>query len=124
MVTALTITSVDIKAVNNLPTDIPDWYLSSVTACLFMSLGVNTLVTALIVYRIMTVYNDIQGFDTSVQASTHGKSLNSLISILIGSGLIIFVGQLTQSILVYKSDFTALPLPSHCVVMLFVRASC
>ena len=85
-----------------------------------MSLGVNTLVTSLIVYRIMTIYNDIQGLDASVQARTHGKKL---VSILIESGLITFVGQLTQSIM-YKSAQAAFPLVRGCVVMLYVRASC
>ena len=85
-----------------------------------MSLGVNTLVTSLIVYRIMTIYNDIQGLDASVQARTHGKKL---VSILIESGLITFVGQLTQSIM-YKSEQAAFPLVRGCVVMLYVRASC
>ena len=45
-----------------------------------------------------------------------------LISILIESGLITFVGQLTQSIM-YKSATAAFPLVSGSVVMLYVRAS-
>jgi len=123
LVTALTTLGFQIKTiVNNLP--LPDWYLSAVTAFFFMSLGVNTLVNALIVCRIMTVYNDIQGFDTSVQAtgSTHGKNLNSLVSILMESFLITFVGQLTQSIM-YKSAQAAFPLVSGCVVMLYGLSS-
>ena len=75
----------------------------------------------------MTVYNDIRGFNTSsFQGSTHGsgqRNLNPLISILIESGLITFVGQLTQSIM-YKSATSAFPLVGGCVVMLYVRASC
>jgi hypothetical protein len=107
---------------DNLP--FPDWYLSAVTAFFFISLGVNALVTALIVYRIITVYNDIRGFN--VQASMHGngqRDLYPLISILIESGLITFVGQLAQSIM-YKSAGFAFPLVGGCVVMLYVRASC
>jgi hypothetical protein len=85
---------------------------------------VNVLVTALIVYRIMTVYNDIRDFDTSnARASAHGNNLNTLVSILVESGLMTFVGQLTQSIM-YKSANTAFPLVSGTVVMLYVRASC
>jgi uncharacterized membrane protein YjfL (UPF0719 family) len=102
---------------------IPDWYFSAVTAFFFLSLGVNTLVTALIVYKIMTLYNDIRGIDTSnVQAIAHGNNLNLFVSILIESGLITFVGQLAQSIM-YKSANFAFPLVGGCVVMLYVRAS-
>ena len=105
---------------------IPDWYFSAVTAFFLLSLGVNTLVTTLIVYRIITVYNDIRGFNTSsVQGGAHGsgrRDLSPLISILIESGLITFVGQLTQSIM-YKSATAAFPLVGGCVVMLYVRAS-
>ena len=104
----------------------PDWYLSAVTAFFFLSLGVNTLVTGLIVYKIVTVYHDIRGFSTSnVQTSTYGsgqRSLYPLISILVESGLITFVGQLTQSIM-YKSASAAFPLVGGVVVMLYVRAS-
>jgi hypothetical protein len=103
----------------------PDWYLSAVTAFFFLSLGVNTLVTALIVYRIIIVYNDIRGFSTgNVQASAHGqRDLYPLISILIESGLITFVGQLAQSIM-YKFAGAAFSLVGGCVVMLYVRTSC
>ena len=83
----------------------------------------NTLVTALIVYKIMTVYNDIRGFDTNILADAYGKNLNPMISILIESGLITFVGQLTQSIM-YKSAIVAFPLVAGCVVMLYVRTLC
>ena len=109
---------------DNLP--FPDWYLSAVTAFFFISLGVNALVTALIVYRIITVYNDIREFTGNVQASAHGNGLRDLyplISILIESGLITFVGQLAQSIM-YKFAAAAFPLVGGCVVMLYVRASC
>ena len=102
---------------------IPDWYFSAVTAFFFLSLGVNTLVTALIVYKIMTLHNDIRGIDTSnVQAIAHGSNLKLFVSILIESGLITFVGQLTQSIM-YKSANTAFPLVGGSVVMLYVRAA-
>ena len=102
---------------------LPSWYLSIVTGFFFISLAVNTLVTGLIVYRIITVYNDIRGFDSNAQASAHGsghRNLYPLISILIESGLMTFVGQLTQSIM-YKSASEAFPLVGGCVVMLYVR---
>jgi hypothetical protein len=106
---------------------LPDWYFSAVTAFFFLSLGVNTLVTFLIVYRIVTVYNDIRGFNISsvrTQLRGHGpgqRDLNPLISILIESGLITFVGQLAQSIM-YKSASAAFPLVGTSVVMLYVSA--
>jgi len=120
LVTALTTLSYQIKDVaNGLP--FPDWYLSAVTAFFFLSLGVNALVTALIVYRIITVYNDIRGFNNNVQGSSYGsgqRNLYPLISILIESGLITFVAQLAQSIM-YKSAGEAFPLVGASVVMLY-----
>ena len=109
----------------NLP--LPDWYLASVTAFFFLSLGVNALVTALIVYRIIIVYNEIRGFSNSnIQASVpeNGRrDLNPLISILIESGLITFVGQLAQTLMFRLSSDGAFPLISGVVVMLYVRDS-
>jgi len=123
LATALTTLGFQIKNLaDNLP--LPDWYLSAVTAFFFISLGVNALVTALIVYRIMNVYNDIRGFNTNLnlQASAYGKNLNPLVSILIESGLMTFAGQLAQSIM-YKSATSAFPLVSGCVVMLYGLSS-
>ena len=101
---------------------LPDWYLSAVTAFFFLSLGVNALVTALIVYRIITVYNDIRGFNnSSIQTGSGHRNLYPLISILIESGLITFVAQLAQSIM-YKSASAAFPLVGGVVVQLYVRA--
>ena len=72
----------------------------------------------------MTVYNDIRGFDvSSIRTDAHGKDLNPVISIMIESGLITFVGQLAQSIM-YKSANAAFPLVGGVVVMLYVRVSC
>jgi hypothetical protein len=105
----------------------PIWYDTAVTTFFFLSLGVNTLTTALIVHKIITVYKEIRGFgDSSVRTSTYGtgqRNLYPLISILIESGLITFVGQLAQSIM-YKAAPDAFPLVGGCVVMLYVRASC
>jgi hypothetical protein len=125
-VIALTTLSLQIQeTVDNLPT--PDWYLSIVSGFFFISLGVNALVTVLIVYRIITVYNDIRGFKSNVQATTaqgNGqRNLYPLISILIESGLITFVAQLAQSVM-YKYANDAFPLVGGCVVMLYVRVSC
>ena len=104
----------------------PDWYFSTVTAFFFLSLGVNTLVTAMIIYKIITIYHDIREFNTG-DASAHGNGQHDLyyplLSVLIESGLITFVWQLTQSIM-YKFADVAFPLVGGCVVMLFVRASC
>ena len=101
---------------------LPEWYFSAVTAFFFISLAVNALVTGLIVYRILNVYNDIRGFNSNGHANAHGsgqRNLYPLISILIESGLITFVGQLAQSIM-YKSASDAFPLVGGCVVMLYV----
>ena len=107
---------------------LPDWYLSIVTAFFFVSLAVNALVTALIVYRINTVYNDIRGFNSNSNVGSHHgsaggqRNLYPLISILIESGLITFVAQLTQSIM-YKSASEAFPLVGGVVVMLYVSGA-
>jgi len=121
LATALTTLGFQIKATaDNLP--LPDWYLSAVTAFFFISLGVNALVTALIVYKIATVYHDDRRFNVSnVRASAYGngqRDLYPLISISIESGLVTFVGQLAQSIM-YKYATAAFPLVGGCVVMLY-----
>ena len=86
----------------------------------------NALVTALIVYRIITVYNDIRGFNTNFQPGAQGNgqsNLYPLISILVESGLITFCAQLAQSIM-YKYGGDSFPLIGGVVVMLYVRVSC
>ena len=109
---------------------LPDWYLPSVTAFFFLSLAVNALVTALIVYKIIRVYNEIQGFHNSnlqnnLLNNLNGRrDLNPLVSILIESGLMTFVGQFTQCLMFRLASDTAFPLVSGVVVMLYVRASC
>ena len=106
--------------------NVPDWYLSAVTAFFFLSLAVNALVTALIVYRIITVYNDIRGFNTNFQASAPGsgqRNLLPVISILIESGMITFIAQLAQSIM-YKFSNEIFPLIGGGVVVCYVRDSC
>ena len=109
---------------------LPNWYLPSVTAFFFLSLAVNAVTTALIVYKILTVYSEIRGFhNTNLQAGAidnlNGRrDLNPLVSILIESGLITFVGQLAQCLMFRLSSDFAFPLISGVVVMLYVRASC
>ena len=104
----------------------PNWYYSTVTAFFFLSLGQNALVTALIVYRIMTVYSKIRGFDidTNVEASEYyGRNVNPLVSIVIESGLITLAGQLIQSVM-YKFATAVFPLVGGCVLLSYVRVSC
>jgi hypothetical protein len=123
IVTALTTLGIQIRNLSN-NLDVPNWYSSSVTAFFFLSLAVNTLVTALIVYRIITVYNEIRGFNlNSRQGSVLHRDLSPLISILIESGLMTFVAQVVQTAM-YKTAPDAFPLISGSVVMLYVRASC
>ena len=122
--TALATLGFQIKELTHNVIILPAWYFSAVTAFFFLSLAVNTLVTALIVYRIITVYNDIRGFNTGgSQSSVLGLDLSPLISILIESGLMTFVAQLTQTVM-YKSATRAFPLVGGCVVVLYVRVSC
>ena len=125
-VTALTTLSLQIKSTVDDHSEIFLLYdfSSASTAFFFISLAVNAIVTALIVYRIITVYNDIRGFNSIVQASSHRngrRDLHPLISILIESGLVTFIGQLAQPIM-YNSASEAFPLVIGCVVMLYVRA--
>ena len=101
---------------------LPDWFFSAGTAFFFLSLGVNALVTALIVYKIITTYHDIRELNDQAHRNGH-RDFSPLISILIESGLMTFAGQLAQSIM-YKSATHAFPLVGGCVVMLYVRASC
>ena len=122
----------NIKFIADGESDLPEWYFSAVTAFFFLSLAVNALVTGLIVYRIINVYNDIRGFSTNLNNSnsnsgyggstTGQRNLYPLISILIESGLITFVAQLAQTIM-YKSATAAFPLVGGSVVVLYVRGA-
>ena len=129
LVTALTTLSLQIKSTAGVQSETFLLYdfSSAFTAFFFISLVVNAIVTALIVYKIITVYNEIRGINSlsNVQANAHGngrRNLYPLISILIESGLITFVGQLAQPIM-YNSVTEAFPLVNGCVVMLYVRTS-
>ena len=84
----------------------PDWFFSAITALFFISLGVNALVTPLILYKIIIVYIDIRELNVASVNEAHRNGrpdLSALISILIESGLITFAAQLAQSIM-YKFD--------------------
>ena len=85
---ALTANAMNIKYLLNGPNDytVPAWYYSIVTAFFFMSLGVNALVTALIVFKIVTVYRDIRKYNDQAHGYGH-LDLSALISILIESAL-------------------------------------
>ena len=113
---------------DNVP--LPNWYLPSVTAFFFLSLAVNAVTTALIVYKILSVYSEIRGFHNSniqggaIDNLNGRRGLNPLVSILIESGLITFVGQLTQCLMFRLSSDISFPLVSGVVVMLYVRTSC
>ena len=107
-----------------------DWYFSAIATFTFLSLGVNTLATGLIIYRIITVYREIRELKLSnasnnvqVSASRNGyHDLYPVISILIESALIKFVGQLTQSIII-KPAPSPYALIGGSVVMLYVRVN-
>jgi hypothetical protein len=77
----------------------------------------NALVTGLIISKILTIYREIQGLESHVGL---GRDIVPIISILIESGVIIFVVQLVQT-LMYKFDITAFPLLTGLVVQLYVR---
>ena len=123
IVTALTTLGFNIRIVAD-KAPLPEWYFSAVTAFFFISLGVNTVTTGLILYRIITVYNNNRELNnSSVWSSAHGNgqfNISPLISILIESGLVTFIGQLTQCIM-YKSAPLAFPLVGGIIVILYVR---
>jgi len=101
----------------------PNWTAPAITATFFISLGANALVTALMMYKIITAYQNGRGFKTSNVQGTASQGTGQherhpLMPILLESGLIIFVGQLVQSIM-YASAFDAFPLVSGSVVMLY-----
>jgi hypothetical protein len=90
-------------------------YLSLVLSCFSLSLAENALVTGLIIFKILTVYRDIQGY-----ANGLGRDIVPIISILIESGVITFMVQLGQT-LMYKFNFSAYPIIGGLVVQLYVR---
>ena len=106
---------------------IPHWFASAVVAFFALSLVANALLTGLIVYKIISVYQDIRGFSqthtVSQSAYRNGpRDLHPLISILVESGMITFAAQLVQSAM-YKGAPKEFPVVAGSVVMLYVRAS-
>jgi len=98
----------------------PDWFDSAVVAFFALSLVANAFLTGLIVYKIVSVYRNID----ETHAYRNGQhDLYPLISILVESGMITFAAQLVQ-IVMYKVDPDAFPIILDLVVMLYVRSSC
>ena len=94
-----------------------DLFLSFVLAFFSLSLFENALATGLIIYKILTVYRDIQG---SVVRVGYASRLRPIISILIESGMITFVAQLVQ-IFMFKYANLAYPIIGGPVIMIYVR---
>ena len=104
----------------------PDWFASAVVAFFALSLVTNALLTGLIIYKIVSVYRDIRGFDKTPAVSAYGngtRDLYPLVSILVESGIITFAAQLVQSIM-YKVALSEFSVVSGLIVMLYVRALC
>ena len=103
----------------------PVWYSSAVVAFFALSLVANALLTGLIVYKIIGIYRDIQGFSGETHTDCDGRGprdLYPLISILAESGMITFVAQLLQTSM-YKTTFDGFRIVNGSVVMLYVRVS-
>ena len=88
---------------------------------LSLSLAENALATGLIVYKILTVYRDIQGLARVGYPNGLGRDIVPIISIMIESGVITFTAQLVQT-LMYKFDINSgYPIIGGFVVQLYVR---
>jgi hypothetical protein len=96
-------------------------YLSLTLTFFSLSLAENVLVTGLIIFKILTIYRDIQGLQNRVgYASGLGRDITPIISILIESGVLTLVAQLVQ-MLSFKFDSTVYSVIGGIVVMIFVR---
>ena len=93
-----------------------DLFCSLVLSSFSLSLAENTLVTGLIITKILTVYRDI----SPIRVGYANKLEPSIVPILIESGVMTFVAQLVQT-LMFRFDNTAYPIIGRIVVMLFVR---
>ena len=79
-------------------------HFSLVLSSFSLSLAENALVTGLLIFKIITVYRDIQGFERCIgYANEPGRDILRIISFLIESGVITFMVQLVQP-LMYKFD--------------------
>ena len=97
-------------------------YYSLVLSFFSLSLAENALVTGLLIYKILTVYRDIQGSENRVgYANGLGpRNIVPIIFILIESGLITFMAQLLQTLML-KFDSDAYRVIGGPVVQLYVR---
>ena len=106
-------------------TVLPSWYISAVVAFFSLSLAANAVATSLIVFKIFMVYRGLQTVKNRAGFFNGRGSLDRypVLSILVESGLVTFVGQLVQTVL-FNNDNPMFPIVSGVVVMLYVRASC
>ena len=78
------------------------WGNTVVLTCLVLSMVVNTLVTGLIVFKILEVFLEVKATMTSVErtlGSTGGTKLRHIIFIIIESGMTLFSIQLVRVVL-------------------------
>ena len=103
----------------------PSWYGPAVVAFFSLSLAANAVATGLIVFKIFMVYRELQTVKNRAGFANGRGSFDRypILSILVESGLVTFVGQLVQTVL-FKNDNAMFPIVSGIVVMLYVRASC
>jgi len=94
------------------PDSVVVWYPLTITS-LVASMAVNTLVTGLIVFRILKVSLEVKAASTSVErtlGSTGGTNLRHVIFIIIESGMALFAIQLASIILFPLSSTLVLAL--------------
>ena len=103
---------------SDIATPMPAWYLPTVLSFFSLSLAVNTLVTGLIISKILSVYRNIRRSESHGHAD--GPDMVLIISILMESGAITFVAQLVQT-LIFRFANVAYPMVVGPVVMLYVR---
>ena len=100
-------------------------YLALVLSFLSLSLVENALVTGLIIFKILTVYREIQGLENRVgyanglQVGRRASDIFPIVPMLIESGMITFVAQFVQ-ILMFKFNYLAYPIIAGPVVQLYV----
>ena len=96
-------------------------YLSLVTSFFSLSLAENTLVTALLIYKILTLYRDVRELESRVGYTNRlGCDVVRIIYILIESGVITFMAQLVQTF-IYKFASNAYPIIGGLAVQIYVR---
>ena len=95
-------------------------YYSLVSSFFSLSLAENALVTALLIYKILTIYRDIQGLESRIGYTNRlGRDIVRIISILIESGVITFMVQLVQT-LMFKFDVNAYRIIGGLAVQIYV----